>query len=352
MQVDTALNAAENRAASGGKPQPEPIRCDCGLFRVWRIWPNTASKHHGKHAPRWTQPKVNPCKDCDGTRIDPLDSIRFESRQKRAGIDLKDREWRWANTTVQKPGETPDQFAKRVKGTGAIGVLRRNVEAAQQIAKWNPGEGHSIYVYGKTGSGKTVYASATASRLLTLERRGQIERSLLELTAPLGAPVTVETPEGTRYTEGLGYPEAQALKMIEMGRHKVITGNGKAFSVMCCPETELYERVKLGWSKDRAPLAKITSVDGLILDDLGENGTKAPGAVEAIQRLIRARYASGKPMIITSNIPFHAAKRGADTVLDGISDWYGDRVASRLAEMCGPHIYSLGSTDWRNYEAI
>lgn len=351
LDPETAISGATNRAAGGLRPQPDPIPCGCGLLRMWRIWPDTASKHYGNHPPRWAQPRVNPCNDCKGeTREDPQAAAFFDSRQRRAGIGMKDRRWRWESTTVQKPRETPAAFIDRVRDSGRIGVLRRNVNAAQEIASWTPDRGYSIYIYGKTGSGKTVYASATASRLLTAETKGERRISLEELTGAPGAPIP-EQPGAV----GRGYSPDIARKMIEMGRDRAFRGTGRAFSVMACAENELYERVKLGWSRDRAPLAKVTKVEALILDDLGEVGTdpilkqtQPPGAAEGIQRLIRDRYASGKHLIITSNIPFEAVKSGGDVILSGIAEWYGDRVASRLAEMCGTHVYSLGNLDWRD----
>ncbi len=327
--------------------EPDPVACECG--RDWRfeLWPgpDTATRFQAR-PPRWAPPSVNPCQACRGEHTDAELAKRIERAQRAAGIGERDRAWSWDRTLIQTPGEDLAGFRVRVSDEWSphIGILRRNIEAARVVAKWTPKAGHSIYLMGGVGTGKTLFASALANRLLIPAPRIRDVWTLDELKAP--KPV------------GQGLNPTRAQQLIDIGRN-VYFQSSPAWAVSVIPENELYERVKLGWQKDKAPLAKISDVDALILDDLGEVGhdpkvgdqsgrPQPPGSQEGIQRLIRYRYQTGQHLVITSNVPFRAIRDGATIRRSGILERYGARVFDRLCEMCGDHVYSLGGDSWRD----
>jgi len=342
MELDHTQSAG-NRAID---VEPGPLTCPCGRIWRWEIWPgHTAPARFRHHAPRWAAPSVDPCPDCQEAHEMAQEARRLERAQKHAGIGHRDRAWTWDRTLVQAPNEEIDRFQDRVSWEiePTIGVLRRNIDAARAVAAWTPDAGHSIYLMGGVGTGKTLFSAALGNRLLQAAPMARGRHLPSELTAP--AP------------KGYGLSPEAARKRIEMGRDLFFQA-APSWSAAMIPENELYERVKLGWQRDRAPLAKIADVDGLILDDLGEVGhdphigdragkPQPPGSQEGIQRLIRYRYASSKHLVITSNIPFRAIRDGATIRRSGILERYGARVFDRLCEMCGDHVYSLGGDSWR-----
>jgi len=179
-----------------------------------------------------------------------------------------------------------------------------------------------------TGSGKTVMAAALATRLL-----GGLPQKRVQLTEEEG-----------RERWGLHWPRIKAC-----GRDWVVR-QAVAWRVAFCPDSDLYERERQSWQKDRTPLARVVDADALILDDLGESGSDPlagvrmpPGYVDMIQRLIRRRYSQGRHLVITSNVPM----RPVPGRLSGVAEWFGDRVHSRLIEMTQGHVYALESVDWR-----
>lgn len=85
--------------------------------------------------------------------------------------------------------------------------------------------------------------------------------------------------------------------------------------------------------------ARVAQADIVLIDDLGA-GKPTEWAAEQLWALVQGRYGSGLPLIVTSNLPLAelATKfRGAD----------GDRVASRLVEMC--ERVQVQAADYRIY---
>lgn len=345
--VSHALNAALGQGLSADNPQPPPELCQCGALVTYRLFPPAGSRHRlpsGRQI--WTRGPANPCADCIEQAEKAEAERRIRRQQRAAGIGERDRHWRWDCTEVQRldgeHNEPLGSFQQRVRQLGrpTLGVLRYHRAAAFDLANWTPDSGHSIYLFGAQGTGKTAYVSALATRLLA------------------GKPLTMET-----FVEDClpdcwdGYDPARLVR----ARRNVIGMGGRHWRVLLISHSELYERVKLGWQRDKAPLAKVVDTPGLILDDLGEvgsdplgNGRQPPGAAEGVQRLIRERYVRARNLVITSNIPFKPVYREGRKVLSGIEDWYGARVYGRLKEMTGyqdqqntGHVYSLGGASWR-----
>ena len=311
-------------------PQPPPIACSCGRIATWAIWPPTGHRAHGSRPPRWCRPSVDPCEACEVAWSERQAERRLEGRQRSIGLGDRDRGWRWTSARVQHQGQTTAEFMSQVRAGQAqtIGVLRSNQEAARAIAAWTPDCGHSLYLAGMTGSGKTVMAAALATRLL-----GGLPQKRVQLTEEEG-----------RERWGLHWPRIKAC-----GRDWVVR-QAVAWRVAFCPDSDLYERERQSWQKDRTPLARVVDADALILDDLGESGSDPlagvrmpPGYVDMIQRLIRRRYSQGRHLVITSNVPM----RPVPGRLSGVAEWFGDRVHSRLIEMTQGHVYALESVDWR-----
>lgn len=76
-----------------------------------------------------------------------------------------------------------------------------------------------------------------------------------------------------------------------------------------------------------------------ILDDAGTSASLRDWQVNVMERIICDRYDAGAPIICTSNL-----------LLGEIADHYGQRAASRLAEMTGRRMLVLKGHDWRTGE--
>ena len=316
--------------------QPDPLMCvRCGSRRTFARWPTRDSRHYGRVSPRWCRPRVDPCDLCAGD----LEAISAEARlsraQAKAGIAERDRGWRWERTTRQRPAQPLAAFVDRVRAQpeATIGVLAANEDACRDVAGWTPAAGHSIYLAGAPGTGKTVIASALASRLLAGQEGGRRQLTDEEGIARYG-PTFWERRKGT-------------------SRDSVVTPRA-AWQVCLIAESDLFERQRLKWNKDRDPLGQIADKQCLILDDLGECGRdplhneKMPhGYREMIQRLIRRRYARGLNCVFTSNVPMEDVRRGGRVVLSGVRAWYGDRVYDRLQEMTRGHVWHMETHSWR-----
>lgn len=99
---------------------------------------------------------------------------------------------------------------------------------------------------------------------------------------------------------------------------------------------ELFKELREDISREQKvrPVDRLMKYEGvIILDDMGvEKATDF--VVEALYLLVNYRYNNHFPMIITSNYS-----------LDGLADRLGDRIPSRIAEMC--NVFPLQGVDRR-----
>lgn len=77
-----------------------------------------------------------------------------------------------------------------------------------------------------------------------------------------------------------------------------------------------------------AEFTRAAEADLLVLDDIGACKT-SPAREEALTLLVSMRNDWRRPTLFTTNC-------GAEKAAPGLSHYVGDRVASRLAEMCAP----------------
>ena len=76
----------------------------------------------------------------------------------------------------------------------------------------------------------------------------------------------------------------------------------------------------------------IMAVDVLVLDDIGTEYS-TPWALERLYMIINGRYNVNKPIIATSNY-------NAEGLKARLKNFYGERIVSRLSEMCEPILIS------------
>jgi hypothetical protein len=107
------------------------------------------------------------------------------------------------------------------------------------------------------------------------------------------------------------------------------------------PEAALYKRLE---EIRRAPFGEkyvdVVAVASrcrvLALDDLGTTEALDKRQRDAIEAIVCARYDGNRPILVTSNL-----------TLAEVGRLHGERVASRLTEMCGRQQVQLIGYDWR-----
>jgi DNA replication protein DnaC len=101
-----------------------------------------------------------------------------------------------------------------------------------------------------------------------------------------------------------------------------------------------------------AVLEPVLSADVLVLDDFGAVKPSA-WVQDTVGYIINARYNDRRPLLLTTNFLDEVARRGERTLGDGtelkredtLTDRVGERVRSRLHEMC--RVVSMGADDFR-----
>ncbi|QNP71536.1 ATP-binding protein [Streptomyces roseirectus] len=119
-------------------------------------------------------------------------------------------------------------------------------------------------------------------------------------------------------------------------RH-IASGGPDRFEVLAVNSADMYGRLRpsavMGASEQE--LKRLSTVQYLFLDDFGTSKT-SEWTEEITYRLINHRYNHCLPTVITSNLPARDAD-GPD-----LTDFVGDRVASRLAEMVTTLVPMIG----------
>lgn len=115
------------------------------------------------------------------------------------------------------------------------------------------------------------------------------------------------------------------------------TGTGKTFAAYAAmryliaaglrhieryTEPQLLGRIRTQLDASEMILSYLESSDLVFLDDLG-SAKHSEWTEELIYRVIDSRYQADRPVLVATNVPFR-----------DLSARLGDRVASRLAEMC------------------
>ncbi len=295
-----------------------PERCEgCGDYFEWSWWERRETDGKNIHS-RWFHPVI-PCNDCRARDEHVSAAASFSKRQAAAGIPKKYRGHSWDRTERIGRTESPAAFRRRVLicELPTIGIWGGNDDVARSAMGWRARRAESMWLEGKPGGGKTLFAAATASRALIIGQRRKVQLF------------------------GEDHPRYEQFERA--GRNfKFVGGIGR--NVLMVNEDELHARARLSWDGNRAPLKRISKASILILDELGscgrdkENSVKAVhrGVADTIEKLIAFRYERKLPTLITSNEPMHHCEA-----------LYGKRVMSRLAEMIPGGGLTIGGQDWR-----
>ncbi|MFE0177970.1 ATP-binding protein [Streptomyces sp. NPDC059002] len=118
---------------------------------------------------------------------------------------------------------------------------------------------------------------------------------------------------------------------------RIATGGPDRFELLAVNSADMYGHLRpthVVGSSERG-LRRLSTVQYLFLDDFGTSKT-SEWTEEITYRLINYRYNHCLPTIITSNLPARDAD-GPD-----LTDFVGDRVASRLAEMVTTLVPMIG----------
>ncbi|MEU5545145.1 ATP-binding protein [Streptomyces sioyaensis] len=120
---------------------------------------------------------------------------------------------------------------------------------------------------------------------------------------------------------------------------RIAAGGPDRYELVAMNSADMYGHLRptqeVGTTEDR--LRRLSQVQYLLLDDLGT--TKVTEWTEEITyRLINYRYIHCLPTIITSNLPARDDNGGPD-----LTDFVGDRVASRLAELVTTLVPMIGA---------
>jgi len=314
-EVDDLLAAATD--LRDPEQPPDGVVCSCGAILQWTWWPGR------RPIPgRWCRPASDPCERCTARREAEEARETLRRRIGRQGAQLPQRcqGYTWERTTKQRPDEDLGEWVRYVRGLDVptIGIRHDQHQEAERIARWEPSHG-SLYVHGPVGAGKSLWVGARLRDLLaTTSTPQRVELTVAELVDREGLSVD------------------RAVAMVEAGRAVRIRPGGLAVQALWIDESELVERVSLGWAGDRAPLKRVSDVAVLVLDDLGaeaqvhRSGKRADLVRDSVARLVSYRWERELPTVYTSNLPPSALR-----------DVYGERTADRLAQSVGGDVVHL-----------
>lgn len=283
-----AQGAFENpyRPRPGDPPAPPPSRC----FRCQVEIP-PAPYRAASGALDWFPDYQCPKCKAEGER----EAHEEKFRELLAGSNLPARYSGFTYRRISKlrPGEDVAALALRLEEAQAptVGITPWNVAVATMLRDWRPGR-RSVFLTGPVGGGKTTLVAAALVDLMW------------------AGTTAVYLPEADLY--------ARLRRIAAQPRERPANsflGAGTSREV------------------DILAVAKATPV--LALDDLGAAERLEAWQRDAIEALVCARYDRALPMLITSNYD-----------LRQIANLHGERVASRLSEMCRQQVQLTGY-DWR-----
>jgi len=242
-------------------------------------------------------------------------------------------------TWLQPAGQARDVWVRKVKVHNAahvkapvIGVPDNRAfhDALADLQTWDPTTGW-LYLQGPVGTGKTTLAAALGNRLHHMPEAPWV-------------PVMVEAKQRDA-------PQFVKAWLANLPVHPTVARattrgfrlrRGKVMTVHYCTEVDLHDAFKQSERNDHEALRPIMSASVLVLDDLGA-AQRVKGSERAqeylrehIDRVVCHRYDRGLSLVVTSNLPIR-----------DMSQLYGDRVQSRLEELCWGHVHVIEGAAWR-----
>lgn len=308
--------------------EPASVPCVvCGAAARWTWWePPTGSRFSG----RWCAPK-RACEACEAASQRKVESARLQDALKACGVPERYREYRFGRWAKQDSGESWASFKARVLARPyTIGLTPQNHAIARVVRDWRPEHGVSLYIEGAVGTGKTLFGCCLARELLSVPHR-----------------MCQTTPEELRWqaTEGLAAGRRRAHQLLahyETHGDRVLPwGATGGYQVLWASEADLhnqllaYYQIRNADPTARDPVVAASKVQVLIIDDVGT--VDSDKWHRRMEHLIDTRYRSGRPVVLTSNLPWAF-----------IQEHYGSaRTADRLREMVpNPMVLDLAAS-WR-----
>lgn len=281
-------------------PEPPPRRCEgagCGALLAYELVVS-----HGRGC--WFPVRL--CEGCTARAAAEERRERFDALFRGSGIPARYAGFTFGRTLAQGEGETPEAFAARLGACPrpTIGRTPWNTRVAALLRAFRPPAAPGSDAHG--------------------EPRSAASRSVY-LSGPVGTGKTTLMVAALNGLMWEGVP------------------------VVYLPEAELYQRMRV---TARAPHGARVDVDVvavasrcwvLALDDLGTTEALKPWQRDALEAIVCARYDGNRPILATSNLELHATAPGSRT----IAALHGERVASRLTEMCGRRMVRLEGWSWR-----
>lgn len=271
--------------ARGSTMKPEPGVCDCGNV----LEPIEFPLGHWKLA--------NDCDACIYTR-------QFRDAWGRRSVE---RDW-GSRFDLHRRG--PRAFDADLEGGYACPP---GDVAALEVAKaFRPKGDRSLYLYGKSGTGKTHLALAIAS-----------------VAARSRPPVVQEVARANMPDEIRDEVASRLEETYPIGCPWYLVGRVEAATV---PELLAAMRIAIetqGQSPDRIR-EELVSADLLVLDDLGTEKI-THWTREILFDILDRRFEGKRPTVITSNLALADLEK---RLTSEPGDPYGERIASRIAGSC------------------